>query len=152
MYAEWVCNLQLFIEDRVFLKGYTASLYFGSCKKERLETKMVRNVLLDKIEITYGIHQGLYFLTYKKHHESLSVNRIFVLCLTMIQTRLIHCSNLCSSCIGPAFFALFSITLFLPKLCLFVAFSFTIGAKNLFLTAVFMRRVGNKSLILLRLS
>ncbi len=139
------------MEDRVCLEEYTASLCFGSCRKERSETKMVRNVFSNKIEITYGIHEILYFLPQKNQHESLSAIRVFVFRLTMTRTRLIHYCNLCSRCIGPGPFALLSIARFLPTLRLFVAFSFTIGAKDLFPAAVFMRRAGNKSITLLRL-
>ena len=140
------------MEDRICLEEYTTSLCCSSCKKVRPETKMVRNVLSNKIEITCGIHEGLYFFPYKNHHESLAASRIFVFCLTMTQTRLIHCSNLYSSCIGPGFLALLSIAGFLLTLRPFVAFSFTIGAKDLFPTTVFMRRAGNRSIALLRLS
>ncbi len=140
------------MENRVCLEGYIASLYCGSCRKEKLETKMVRHVFLNKIEITYGIHEGLYFLPYKKHHESLSASRIFVFRLTMTRTRLIHCSLLCCSCIEPAFFMLLSIAGFLSTLRFFVAFSFTIGAKDLFPAPVFMRRAGDNCMTLLRLS
>ncbi len=152
MCAKWVRNLQLFMEDRVCLEAYTASLCCSSCRKKKPEMKMVRNVFSNKIEITCGIHESLYFLPYKNHYESLSASKVFVLCLTMTWTRLIHCSNLCSSCIGPSFFALLSIEVFLPILHLFVAFSFTMGAKDLLPTAVFMQRAGNKSITLLRLS
>ncbi len=140
------------MKDRVSLEGYTASLCCGSCRKERLETKMVCNVLLSKIEITSSIHEGLYFLPYKNLHESLSANWIFVFRLTMTSSRHIHCSNLSYSCIEPGFFALLSIVGFLPTLRLFVAFYFTIGAKDFFSTAVFMRKAGNKSITSLRLS
>ncbi len=140
------------MEDGVCLEGYTASLCCCSCKKERMETKMVRNVLLNKIEITFGIHEGQYFLPYKNHHELLSASKIFALRLTMTRTKLIHCSNLCPRCIGPGFFALLSIVWFLATLRLFVAFSLIIGEKDLFSTAVFMRIAGNKSITLLRLS
>ncbi len=140
------------MEDRVCLEGYTASLCCGSCKKERPEIKIVRNVFLNKIEITCGIHESLYFLPHKNQHESLSASKVFVFYLTMTQTRLIHHGNLCSSCIGPGPFALLSIARLLPTLRLFVAFSFTIRAKNLFPAAVFMRRAGNKSINSLKLS
>ncbi len=140
------------MEDRVSLEGYIASLCCGSCRKERLKTKMVCNVLSNKIEITYDIHEGLYFLSHKNHHESLSVSKISVLRLTMTLTRLIYCYNLCSSCIGPDLFALLSIVGFLPTLCLFVAFSLTIGAKNVFPATVSMRRAGNRSITSLRVS
>ncbi len=112
---------------------------------------MVRKVFSNKIEITYGIHEDLYFLPYKNHHESLSASKIFVFRLTITQTGLIHCRNLCSNCIGPGFFALLSIARFLPTLRLFMAFSFTIGAKDFFSTAVFMQRASNKSITLSRL-
>ncbi len=140
------------MENRVCFEGYTASLYCGSCRKEKQETKMVCNVLLNKIEITCGIYEGPYFLPHKNHHESLSASKIFALRLTMTQTRLFHCSNTCSSCIKPGFFALLSIVRFLLTLRLFVIFSFTIRAKDLFPTVVFMRRAGKKSFTLLRLS
>ncbi len=140
------------MEDRVFLEGYTASLCCGPCRKERPETKMVRNVFSNKIEITYGIHKSLYFLPHKNHHESLSASRILVLRLKMTRTRFIHYGNLYSSCIGPGPFAFLSIARFLLTLRFFVAFSFTIGAKYLFIAAVFMRRAGNKSITLQRLS
>ncbi len=140
------------MEDRVCLEKYTASLCCGSCRKEKPKTKMVHNVLLNKIEIACGIHKGLYFLPYKKYHKSLSASRIFVFCLTITWTRLIHCNNLCSSCIGPGFLTLLSIAGFLPTLHLFVAFFFTIRAKDLFPTAVFMREAGTKSITSLRLS
>ncbi len=140
------------MEDRVCLKGYTASLCCGSCRKKRPETKMIRNVFLNKIEITCGIHEDLYFLPYKNYDESLSASRIFLLRLTMPRTRLIHCSNLCSGCIVPGFFALLSIAGFLPTLHFFVVFSFIIGAKDLFPTAVLMRSAGNKRIISLMLS
>ena len=140
------------MKNRVSFEGYTASLCGGSCMKKRPKTKMVYNVLLNKIEITCGIHKDLYFLPCKNHHESLLASKIFVFRLTMTQTRLIHFSNLCSSCIGPGFFALISIAGFLLILRLFVAFSFIIGAKDLFPTDVLMRRVGNRSIILLRLN
>ena len=152
MYAKWVCNLQLFMEYRISLKGYTASLCCSSCRKERPETKMVRNISSNKIEITCDIYEGLYFIPYKNHHESLSPSKIFVFRLTMTWTRLIQCSNLCSSCIGPGFFALLTIAGFLLTLHLFVTFSFTIVAKDLFSTAVFLQRAGNKSITLLKLS
>ncbi len=128
------------------------SLFCGSCSKERPETKVVYNVLANKIEITCDIDEGLYFLPYKNHHESLSANKIFAFCLTTTWTRLIYCSNLCSSNIGPGFFPLLSIAGFLPTFRFFVVFSFTIGAKELFSTAVYMQRAGNKSITLLRLS
>ncbi len=146
MCAKLVRNLQSFMEDRVCLERYTASLCCGSCRKERPETKMVRNFFSNKIEITCGIHESLYFLPYKNHHESSSANRVVVFRLTMIRTRLIHYGNLCSSCIRPGLFALLSIARFLPTLRLLVAFFFTIGAKDLFSAAVFMRRAGNKSI------
>ncbi len=135
------------MEDQVCLAEYIASLCFGSCRKERLETKMIRNVFSNKNEITCGIHQGLYCLAKKNHYESLSTSKINLLCLTMTQTRLIYCSNLCSSCIRSGFFALLSIAGFLPTLRLFVIFSFIIGAKDLFSTAVFMQRAGSNSII-----
>ncbi len=113
---------------------------------------MVHNVFSNKIEITCGIHEGLYFFLYKNHHESSSVCRTFVLFLTMTSIRLIHFSNLYSSCIGPGFFALLCIAEFLPTLRFFVVFSFTIRAKDLFLTSIFMWRAGNKSTTLLKLS
>ncbi len=140
------------MEDWVSLERYTASLCYGSCRKERPETKMVSNVFLNKIEITYDIHEGLYFLSYKNHHQLLSASRVFLFRLTMTRTRLIHCSNLCSSCIGPDSFALLSIPGFLPTLRLFVVFSFTIGAKDLFPTAVFIQRAGSRSITSPRLS
>ncbi len=140
------------MEYRVSLEGYTASLCCGSCRKVRPEPKMVRNVFSNKIEITCGIHEGLYFLSHKNHHESLSASRVFFFRLTMTRSRLIHRSNLCSSCIGPGPFALLSIARFLPILHLFVAFYFTIGAKNLFPSAVLMGRAGNKSITSPRLS
>ncbi len=140
------------MEDRVSLEGYTASLCCDSCKKKRLETKIVCNVFSNKIEIICGIHKGLYFLPYKNYQESLSASRILVLCLTMTQTRLIHCSNLCSSCIGSGFFALLSIAGFLLILRFFVTFFFTIGAKNLFSTGVLMRKAGDRSINLLKSS
>ncbi len=140
------------MKDRVSLEGYTASLCFGSCRKERPEMKMVRNVFSNKIEITCDIHKGLYFLPPKNYHESLSASRILVLCLIMTRTRLIHYSNLCSSCIGLGSFALLSIAGFLPTLRFFVAFSFTIRAEDLFPAAVFIRRASDKSITLLRLS
>ncbi len=62
-------------------------------------------------------------------HESLSTSRIFVFRLTITRTRLIHCSNLCSSCIRPGLFTLLSAARFLLTLRLLVAFYFTIGAK-----------------------
>ena len=138
------------MEDRVSLEGYTVSLYWGSCGKERLETRMVRNVFSNKIEITCGIHEGLYFLPYKNHHESLSASRILIFCLTMTETRLIHYSNLFSSYIRPGPFALLSIARFLLTLRLFVAFSFTMVAKDLFPAAFFMQKAGNRSITLLR--
>ena len=140
------------MEDRVRLEEYTVSLCCDSCRVLRSETKIVRNVLSNKIEITFGIHKGLYFLPYKNYHKSLSMSRIFVLRLTITQTRLSHCSNLCSSCIGPSFFALLSIAGFLLTLRLFEAFSFIIVAKGLFPTAVFMQKVSNKSITPLRLN
>ncbi len=140
------------MEYWVCLEGYTASLFCGPWKKERPERNMVRNVLLNNIEITCGIHEGLYLLSYKNYHESLSASKIFVFCQKMTWTRLIHCSNLCSNFIEHGFFALLSIAGFLPTLRLLVAFSFTIRAKDLFFTTVFMRRAGNKSITLLRLS
>ncbi len=152
MCPKGVCNLQPFMEDRVSLEGYTASLCYGSCRKERPETKMVRNVFSNKIEITCGIQEGLYFLSHKTHHESLSTSLVFLFRLTMTRTRLIHHSNLCSSCIGPGFFVLLSIARFLPTLRLFVAFSFTIGAKDLFPAVVFLQRASGRSISLLRLS
>ncbi len=152
MFAKWVCNLQPFMEDRISLEEYTANLCFGSCRKGRPKTKMVRNVFSNKIGITCGIHESLYFLPYKNHHESLSASRIFVFCLTMTWTRLIYCSNLCCSCIWPSLFTLLSIAGFLLILRLFVAFSFIIGAKNLFSTAVLMQKAGDRSITLLGLS
>ena len=140
------------MEDQICLEGYTAYLCCGFCKKERPETKMVRNVFSNKIDITCGIHENLYLLPYKNHHESLSASSIFILCLTMNQTGLIHYINLLFSCIGPDFFALLSIAGFLPTLLLFVAFSFTIEAKDFFPMAVFMRRAGNKSITALSFS
>ncbi len=113
---------------------------------------MVRNVLSNRIEIICDIHKGLYFFHYKEQHEALLTSKIFVFRLTMTWTRLIHCKNLCPSCIRPGFFMLLSIARFLPILRLFILFSLTIGAKNLFPTAVFMQRAGNKSITLLRLS
>ena len=151
MFAKWVRNLQPFIEDRVCLEGYTASLCCGPCRKERPETKMVRKVFSNKIEITCGIHESLYFLPHKNHHESLTTTKILVFRLTITQTRLIHYCNLWSSCIGPGPLALLSIAGFLPTLLPFVAFSFTIGAKDLFPATVVMRRAGHKSITLLRL-
>ncbi len=112
---------------------------------------MVRQVFSNRIEITCVIYESLFFLPYKNLHEPLSSSRIIVLRPKMTLTRVIHCSNLYSRCIGPGFFALLSITGFLPTLRLFVAFSFTIGANDLFSAAVFMWKVGNKSIILLRL-
>ncbi len=70
----------------------------------------------------------------------------------MTQTRLIYCSNQCSSCIGLGLIELLSIAEFLPTLRPFVAFFLTIGAKALFPTAVLMRKAGDKSITLLRLS
>ncbi len=140
------------MEDQALLEGYTASLCCGSCRKERPETKMVRKVFSNKIEITCGIHESLYFLPHKNHHESLSASRILVFCLTMTRTRLIHHGNLCSSCTWPGSFPLLRIARFLLTLRLFVAFSFKVGAKDLFPAALFMRRAGNKSIILPRLS
>ncbi len=113
---------------------------------------MVRNVFLNKIKITLGIHKRLYFLSYKNHHESLLASRVFIFCLTMTRTRLIHRSNLWSSCIGPGPFALLSIAGFLPTLRLFVAFSFIIGAKDLFNAVVFIQRAGCRRITLLKLS
>ncbi len=101
MCIKWVRNLQPFMEDRICLDGDTSTLYCGSCRKEKPETKMAHNVPSNKIEITCGIHEDLYFLPYKNHHESFSASKIFVLRRTMTQTRLIHRSNLCSSGIGP---------------------------------------------------
>ncbi len=101
---------------------------------------MLRSVFSNKIEIICGIHESLYFLSHKSHHDSLSASRVLLFRLTRSQTRLIHRSNLCSSYIGPLPFALLSIAGFLPTLRLFVAFSFTIGAKDLFL-AVFFRNI-----------
>ncbi len=140
------------MKDRVSLEGYTASLCCGFCRKEKPETKIVCNVFSNKIEITCGIHEGLYFLPHNNHHESLLASRILVLRLTITQTRLIHYSNLCSSCIGPGPFALLRIARFLPTLRLFVAFSFTIGAKDLFSAAILIRKAGDRSITLLRLS
>ncbi len=145
-------NMQPFMEDRVSLEGYTASLCCGSCRKERPETKMVRNVFSNKIETTCGIHERLYFFSHKNHHESLSASRVFLFCLTMTRTRLIHRRTLCSSCIGPGPFALLSIVGFLLTLRLFVAFSFTIGAKDLFPSVFFIQRAGCRSINSLRLS
>ncbi len=140
------------MENRVSLEGYTASLCCGSCKKEKPKTKMVHNVLSNKIEITCGIHEALYFIPHKNHHESLSASRILVVRLTIIPLRLIYCCNICSSYVGPGFFTLLSIARFLPTLRFFVAFSFTIGAKDLCSSAVFMQRAGGMSINLLRLS
>ncbi len=140
------------MEDWVSLEGYTVSLCCGSCRKKRPETKMVCNVFSNKIEITCGIHKGLYFLSHKNHHASLSASRVFFFRLTMTWTRLIHRINLCSSCIGPGPFALLSIAGFLPTLRLFVAFSFTIGAKDLFPAVVSIQRAGGRSITSLRLS
>ncbi len=150
MCAKWVCNLQLFMKDWVSLEGYTASLCCSSCRKEKPETKMVRNVFSNKIEITFGIYEGLYFLPHKNKHKSLLTSKLPVLRLTMTRTRLIHYNNLCSSCIAPGPFALLSIVRFLLTLRLFVAFSFTIGAKDLFPTAVFIQIAGNNSITSLR--
>ncbi len=99
---------------------------------------MVRNVFSNKIEITCGIHEGLYFLAPKNYHELLSESRILVFRLTMTGTRLINYENLYSSCIRPGHFAFFSIARFLPTFSLFVTFSFTIGETEFFPTAVFM--------------
>ncbi len=140
------------MEDRVSLEGYTASLCCGFERKEKPETKMVRNVFSNKIENTCGIHEGLYFLSHKNHHESLSASKVFLFRLTMTQTRLIHRSNLCSSCIEPVPFVLLSIAGFLPALRLFVAFSFIIGAKNLYPAVFFIQRAGGRSITLLKLS
>ncbi len=104
------------MENRVSLEEYTASLCYGSCRKKRLETMMVRNVFLNKIEITCGIYMGLFFLPYKNHHKSLSASRILVLHLTMTQTKLIHCGYLCSSCIWLGLLVLLSIAGFLSTL------------------------------------
>ncbi len=140
------------MKDRVSLEGYTAGLCCSSCRKERPETKIVHNVFLNKIEITCDIYECLYFLPDKNHHESLSVSRILVLRQTMIQTRLTHNSNLCSSRIWPGPFPLLSIARFLPTLRLFVVFSFIIGAKDLNSAAVFIQRAGDRSIALLRLN
>ncbi len=140
------------MEDRVSLEGFTASLCNGSCMNERPKTKMVRDVFSNKIENTCSIHEGLYFMSQKNHHESLSASRVFLFRLTMTRTRLIHRSNLCSICIGLGPFALLSIAGFLPTLHLFVAFSFTIGAKDLFPAVFFIQRDGGRSITSLRLS
>ncbi len=113
---------------------------------------MVCNIFSNQIEITCGIHESLYFLPHKNHHESLSASRLFVFRLTMTPTRLIHYGNLCSNCIAPGPSGLLSIVRVLPTLRLFVVFSFTIGAKDLFPSAVFIRRSGNKTITLLSLS
>ena len=139
------------MEDPVSLLEYTASLCCGSCRKQGPETITVRKVFLNKIEITRGIHKGLHFLPYKNYHESLSARKIFLLRLTITQTRLIHYSKLYSSCIEPGLFALLSIAVFLPTLRLYVV-SFTLEAKNLFPTALLMRRAGDRSINSLRLS
>ena len=152
MCAKWICNMQPFMEARVSLEGYTASLCCGSCRKEKPKTKMVRNVFLNEIEITCGLHESLYFFSHKNHHESLSTSRILVLCWTMTQTRLIHYSNLCSSYIGPSRFALLSIARFLSTLRFFVDFFFTIGAKDLFSMAFLLPRASHRSITSLRLS
>ena len=122
MYVKIVCNLQPFMKDLVSLEGYTASLSCGSCRKEKPKMRMVRNVFLNKIEITCDIHESLYFLPHKNHNESLSMSRILVFRLTMTRTRLIHYRNLRSRCIGPGPFPLLSIVRFLLTLRLFVAF------------------------------
>ena len=113
---------------------------------------MLRNIFSNKIEITCGIHESLYILPHKNHHESLSVSMILVFCLTMTWIRLIHYSDLCSSYIGPGLFVLLSIARFLLTFRLFVVFSFTIGAKNLFFPTVFTRWADGRSITLLRLS
>ena len=140
------------MEDQICLEGYTASLCYGSCRKERSKRKMVRNDFSNKIEITCSIQESLYFLPHKNHHESLSASRILLFCLTMTQTRLIHHDNLCSSCIWPGPIMLLKIAGFLLTLRLLVAFSFTIGVKDPFPAAVSIRRADNKSIILLSLS
>ncbi len=152
MCAKWVRNLQPFMEDQISLEEYTASLCCGSLRNEKLETNMVQNVYSNRIEITCDIHKSLYFLPYKNHHESLPARRVFVHRLTMTWTRLIHCSNLCSSSIGLGFFALLSLAGFLLTLRLFVASSFTIGAKYLFSTVVLMQESDDRSINWLKLS
>ncbi len=140
------------MEDQVSLGEYITSLCCGSCRKERPKTKMVHIVYSNKIEITCGIHKGLYFLLYKNHSKSLSASKIFILRLTMTRTKPIHCSNLYSRCIGAGLFALLSIAGFLPTLRLFVAFSFTIRAKDFFSTAVLMQRASDMSITSLKWS
>ncbi len=78
--------------------------------RQRWSTSFFSN----KIQITCGIHKDLYCLFYKNHLDSLSASKIFVFRLTMTQT------NLCSRCIRPGFFALFSIAGFFLTLRLFV--------------------------------
>ncbi len=140
------------MEVLVSLEGYTASLCYGSCRKERSKTKMVRNIFLNKIETTCSIQESLYFLPHKDYHESLSASKILVFRLPITRTTLIHCNKLCSTCIGPCPFALLSIARFLSTLGLFVAFFFTIGAKDLCSMSVVIRRAGDRSINLLRLS
>ena len=113
---------------------------------------MVCNFFSNMIEIICCLNKGLFFLPHKNNHESLSANRIFVLCLTMTQTRFILCCNLCFSCIKLGLFVLLSIAGFLSTLLLFVALFFTIWAKELFPTAFLMQIASNRSITLLRWS
>ena len=112
---------------------------------------VTRSLYIHSGSYTCGILEGLYFLSDKNNHKSLSAGKILVLCLRMTQTRLIHCSNLCSSCIGLGSLCCLASRNFFRH-CASLYLFFTMGAKNFFLSAFLMQKACHKSITSFTLS
>lgn len=133
-----VRNLYQFIEEQINFKKYTTNLGYSFCREEKLKTRIICNIVLNKIKIIYIIHKSLIILFHKNYYKSLSVNRILIFYLIITKTRLIYYSNLYFSSIRPDFVIIYSVVGYFLIFCLFVILSVTIKVKNLIFIAVFI--------------
>lgn len=126
----------------------TTNLYYGSCKEEKLEIKIICNNFWNKIKINYSIYKSQNFLFYKNYYKLLLPSKILIFCHIITRTRLIYYNNLYSSFILLFLFVLVSITEILSILYLFIAFSVIIRVENLFFISIFMQKVSNRNITL----
>ena len=73
---------------------------------------MVYNVSLNKIEITWNIHEGLYFLVSKSQQKWLTTSMVSIFCLTLINTKLTQSGYFYSDGIRSSLFVLLGIAQF----------------------------------------
>lgn len=138
--------MHLFVKYQVSVKKNTISFCYNSCRKKKLEIKIVCNVFLNKIKVTCIINKGLNLFFHKNYYKLLLLRTIFIFQLTITRTSLFYYNKLYSSCIKPKFFVLLSIARFFLTLHLFIAFFLIIRAENFFFVIVLIKKASNKSI------